>query len=311
MTKVHKAWIVLSCLLLSLPSFAQRTGPPKTFSPKDFSQVDTVGIDSHWIDSLAGRGVLPDSLLQGPDSLVVDLSDVNVSSEESRKILFICTSVDEVNGKKNGTFLSEIAIPFILFEDDEYEIDIVSPKGGEIPIYYKFDTTEVIQRALESTYYQEKVSHSLLPDGIDPKDYYAVIIPGGYGQFWDVHQNKEINRIIADVYEAGGVIGSLGHGTSSLVHVNLDNGEPLVKGKTMTCFPSWFEREIMFEADYGKLLPFDMEKELEVRGANLKKVDKETRSNGEIVDAENRIITASSATGGEFIAKQVIQLLNK
>ena len=67
----------------------------------------------------------------------------------------------------------------------------------------------------------------------------------------------------------------------------------------------------MFEADYGKLLPFDMEKELEKRGANLKRVDKETRSNGQIIDAKNRIFTASSATGGEFIAEEVIKLLKE
>ena len=82
-----------------------------------------------------------------------------------------------------------------------------------------------------------------------------------------------------------------------------------MKNKTITCFPSWFEKEYMFEADYGKLLPFDMEVELEKRGANLKRVDKETRSNGQIVDIENRIITASSATGGEFIAEEIIKLL--
>ena len=65
----------------------------------------------------------------------------------------------------------------------------------------------------------------------------------------------------------------------------------------------------MFEADYGKLLPFDMEVALEEKGANLLRVDKETRSNGEIIDEANRVITASSATGGEFIAGEIILLL--
>lgn len=239
------------------------------------------------------------------------VSTSNSETNGSKRVLFICTSVDKVNGKKNGTFLSEIAVPFILLEEENFKIDVVSPKGGEIPIYYKFDTTEVINRALNSDYYLEKIRNSLKPEKINPKDYNVVIIPGGYGQFWDIHQNTRINKIIAAIYESDGIIGSLGHGTSSLVNVNLSNGEPLVKNKTLTCFPSWFEKEIMFEADYGKLLPFDMEVELEKRGANLKRVDKETRSNGQILDLENRIITASSATGGEFIAGEVITLLKK
>ena len=241
----------------------------------------------------------------------VEKDDVSRSSnnETKPKVLFVCTSVDTVNGLKNGTFLSEIAVPFILLEEEGYSIDVVSPNGGAIPIYYKFDTTEVIARALNSEYYFQQVNHSLKPEQVRSGDYQALIIPGGYGQFWDIHENKALNSIIAEVYEQGGVIGSLGHGTSSLVNVELSNGEPLVKGKTLTCFPSWFEKEIMFEADFGKLLPFEMEDELEKKGANLMRVDKETRSNGEIVDIQNRVITASSATGGEFIANQIIQLL--
>lgn len=231
--------------------------------------------------------------------------------KEIKKILFICTNIDQVNGNNNGTFLSEIAIPFILFEEAGYEIDIVSPHGGAIPIYYKFDTTAVMQRALNSNYYNLQIDHTLRPNKVNYKDYKAIILPGGYGQFWDLHSNKDINELIANIYENNGIIGALGHGTSSLVNVNLSNGEALVNKKTLTCFPSWFEKEVMFEADYGKLLPFDMEKELEKRGANLKRVDKETRSNSQIIDAENRIITASSAAGGAFISTEVIKLLEK
>ncbi|MEM6806548.1 MAG: DJ-1/PfpI family protein [Bacteroidota bacterium] len=241
------------------------------------------------------------------------VKESNIDSEVhgSEKILFVCTSVAEVNEKKNGTFLSEIAVPFILLEEENFEIDILSPKGGEIPIYYKFDTTEVIQRALSSIYYKEKTENSLQPNKINPADYKVIIIPGGYGQFWDIHQDTHIQEIIADIYETGGIIASLGHGTSSLVPINVSSGEALVKDKTLTCFPSWFEKEVMFEANYGELLPFDMEVELEKRGAKLKRVDKETRSNAQIVDVENRIITASSATGGEFIAGEIIKLMKQ
>lgn len=140
------------------------------------------------------------------------------------RILFVCTNIDEVNGKKNGTFLSEIAVPFILFEEEEYEINIVSPHGGAIPIYYKFDTTAAIQKALNSKYYNHQIHHSLKPGKVNYKDYKAVILPGGYGQFWDLHNNKKINKLIAKVYENGGVIGALGHGASSLVNVNLSDG---------------------------------------------------------------------------------------
>ena len=232
-----------------------------------------------------------------------------LKTEDKPKVLFICSNVAEVNGHKNGTFLSEIAVPFVMLNEKGFDIDIVSPQGGPIPIYYKFDTTELIQKALDSEIYHQKISNTLLPYQVKSENYKAIVIPGGYGQFWDIHENPEINTIISEIYENDGIIGSLGHGTSSLVNVRLSNGEYLVKNKTLTCFPSWFEKEIMFEADYGRLLTFDMEEELENRGANLLKVDKETRSNGEIVDTKNRLITASSATGGEFIANEIIKII--
>ena len=83
------------------------------------------------------------------------------------------------------------------------------------------------------------------------------------------------------------------------------------QNKTMTCFPSWFEKEYMVEADYGTLLPFDMEAALIAKGANLKIMDKATRSNAEIVDAEHRLITASLANSGAFIAAELLQLMEE
>lgn len=228
-----------------------------------------------------------------------------------KKILFVCTSVAEVNGNANGTFLSEIAVPFILLQEADYHIDVVSPKGGPIPTYYKFDTTEVISRALRSDYYQSQIGNSLQSDQVDPQSYAAVIIPGGYGQFWDIHTDSPINKMVAEIYENEGVVATIGHGSAALVNIDLANGQPLVKGKTLTCFPTWFEQEVMFEADYGKLLPFDMEVELARKGALLKKVDKETRSNSQIIDTEHRLITASlAATGGEFVAEELMKMLS-
>jgi putative intracellular protease/amidase len=242
------------------------------------------------------------------DKQADDFRNVN---KKAGKILFVCTSISNVNEKPNGTFLSEIAILFIIFHEQGYEIDIVSPKGGVIPICFKFDTTEVISRALNSEYYINKISHSLTPEQVNPNDYIAVIIPGGYGQFWDIHTNSKMNILISQIYENKGFIGALGQGTSTLVNLKLKSGEYFVKDKTLTCFPSWFEKEIMTEANFGKLLPFDMELKLKERGANLKPVDKETFSNGQIIDIENRLVTASFADGGLFIATIIHKLIEE
>ena len=139
----------------------------------------------------------------------------------------------------------------------------------------------------------------------------AVIIPGGYGQFWDVHHNEDLLKIIASVYESGGVVGTIGHGTATLINVKLKSGQYLVHGKTMTCFPSWNEKNIMQQSNFGKLLPFDMEEELKKKGANLKIYNPQTRTHHEIVDEEGRLVTAAFAGSGTFLASEVYKLIRK
>ena len=79
----------------------------------------------------------------------------------------------------------------------------------------------------------------------------------------------------------------------------------------MTSFPTWTERNVMEQSDFGRLLPFDMETLLRERGADLRVYDRQTRTNHEIVDAKNRLVTASFASSGLFVARAVHRLVNQ
>ncbi len=244
--------------------------------------------------------------------LLLSLSLISCNGKKEKiKVLFVTTNVNEMNGTANGTYLIELAVPFDKFSKAGYDIDIVSPKGGEIPIYHSGDTTNVIKPVIDSELFKKKTQNSLTPTELNPEEYLAVIIPGGYGQFWDTHKDKDILRIISEVYDSGGTIGSIGHGTATLIDVKLKTGEYLVHDKTMTSFPSWNEKNIMKQSDFGKLLPYDMEEELRKRGANLKVYDHQKKINYEIVDAKNRLVTASFANSGNFIADEVLKLITK
>jgi putative intracellular protease/amidase len=233
----------------------------------------------------------------------------NANNYEKSKILFISTNIDEMNNQPNGTYLIEIAVPFGEFLKNNFEIDIVSPKGGQIPVYHSGDTTKEVKLVLDSKLFKNKTGNSLKPVDINANEYAAVVIPGGYGQFWDTHSNKEILQIISDIYETGGVIGSLGHGTATLIDVKLKSGEYLVKDKTMTSFPSLSESNYMEQSNFGSLLPYDMETELLNRGAILKIYDHNQKINHEVLDFDNRLVTASFANSGKFIASEVMKLI--
>lgn len=238
--------------------------------------------------------------------IIVLCSSIGAAAKD--KVLFIVSSVDSFNNQANGTYLMELAIPFHEFSLNNYAIDIVSPNGGEIPIYHKGDTSDLLKSIVQSDHFKNKVLNALTPDKVNCEEYSAIVIPGGYGQFLDTHNNLAIQNIIAEIYEAGGVIGSLGHGTATLLNVQLSTGEFLVKNKSLTCFPSVIEKNNMVESSYGEALPYDMEVELIKKGANLLPFVRKNCVNCEIVDTSNRLITASFASSGSFIARSIIDV---
>src|SRR5574343_1466837 len=59
------------------------------------------------------------------------------SKKMSKKVLFVVTSHDKLGetGESTGYYLGEVTHPWAVLVDAGYEIDFVSPKGGN-PSYY-------------------------------------------------------------------------------------------------------------------------------------------------------------------------------
>jgi putative intracellular protease/amidase len=226
---------------------------------------------------------------------------------DKKKILIVASNTGTFNGQKNGTYFVEIVPPFARFTSAGYEIDIVTPLGGQVAIYG--DSPELVSKFPPDSSFQKKSVNSLKPEEVQINQYDAVYIPGGYGQFVDVCFNEKTLQLIARTYENGVVIGSAGHGTATLSKVFLKSGEPLVKGKTLTSFPTYVEKNHMFVADYGKKLPFDMEDELIKNGAILKVCAGAQSQNCLVTDKENRFVTGSFADSADNVAKEMLKLL--
>lgn len=234
---------------------------------------------------------------------------------QKKKILIVGTNVGVYNQKTNGTYLMEIVMPFSYLTKQGYEVDIVTPKGGKSAIYHKGDTVKILKEAASDPVFIQKTKNSLKPQDIHSEEYAAIIYPGGYGHFEDVLYNTEIAELARKIYESGGIIGSLGHGTADLLNIRLRNGDYFVKNKTLTCFPTWCEKEFMTEADFGKTLPLDMQSELEKRGAIVLVCTKENQKTSphllRHIDKEHRLVTASFADNGEYIAREIINLIKQ
>lgn len=225
-----------------------------------------------------------------------------------RKMLFVSTNVPKVGDSVSGTFLMEIALPFQYLTDAGIEVDVVTPKGGKAEIYHAGEEQERLNQIKSSAVYIAKTEHSLAPRDVAVEDYSGVYYPGGHAQFWDVVDDPAIASITAQIHERGGVVGTAGHGAASLVNVRLSNGNYLVAGKRMTAFPWWAEKKFMPVSNYGALLPFDMEKLLQERGAVLTVPDEANRrdeSKTLIIDEPGRLVTGTWATLATSVAKEM------
>lgn len=229
---------------------------------------------------------------------------------QQKRILIISTNVDSVGSNRSGTYLPEIAYAFKNFTDKGYEVDIVTPKGGMAAVYER-KTEPELASIRDSKAYLAKVNNTLSPLQVDASKYGAVYVPGGHGQFFDVATDERIANLVAHIYEAGGVIGTAGHGTASIVNVRLSDCSFLVTGKKMTTFPSWAELIWMNISGYGKLLPFDMVEVVKRRGAELiVPASIETNNNFElthVVDKQNRFVTGGYANSAGWVAEEMMK----
>jgi len=191
-------------------------------------------------------------------------------SEPQKKVLFVVTSTSQKpNGAKTGYFLSEVAHPWKVLHEAGYEIDFVSPMGGEAPVD-AFDLNDPVNKEFwENAEYNQKINHSMKPEQVDASQYKGIYYAGGHGTMWDFPQNEAIAQIAATIYENGGVVGAVCHGPSGLVNIKLSNGKYLVDGKKVNSFTDAEENLV----GGTNILPFMLETKLRERGAIYEKSD--------------------------------------
>lgn len=188
-----------------------------------------------------------------------------------RKVLFVVTSHDQKGntGEKTGFYLSEVSHPWAILKDAGYEIDFVSPKGGEAPVD-GFDLGDPVNRRFwNDAAARGKVGNTLKPSDVDPGHYAAIHYAGGHGTMWDFPDNAELAAIAGNIYENGGVVSAVCHGPAGLVNIKLRNGRYLVEGKKISAFTN--EEETAVKLD--QVVPFLLESKLIERGALFEESD--------------------------------------
>lgn len=222
----------------------------------------------------------------------------------AKKVLFVVTSHGELGntGKPTGYYLSEVTHPWSQI-DKNYEIDVVSPKGGECPVT-GFDLADPINKFYwDMPAWQEKMLHTMTPEDVKPENYCAIFYAGGHGAMWDFPDNVQLAKIAQAIHDQGGVVSAVCHGPAGLVNVHLDNGEFLVKGKKLVCFTNE-EEKLNGTAD---VVPFLLQTKLESRGCIFE--GKAPWTDNVVVNG--RLVTGQNPQSALTLGKKLVEVLAK
>lgn len=147
-------------------------------------------------------------------------------AKTSQKILFI------LSAHEHGYWLSEVLTPYTILTEAGYAIDFATPNGGKgVPAGHDY-LNDAEKQALPSL--KPALSTPLALKDINPDDYVALYVPGGAGPMFDLYDHPQVNRITAQLYEAGKPVSADCHGPAAFASVRLSDGSLLIAGKQVT-----------------------------------------------------------------------------
>jgi len=223
------------------------------------------------------------------------------------KVLFVLTSHSELGntGKKTGFWIEEFAAPYYVMEDAGVEITIASPKGGQPPIDPKSEAedaqTAATKRFSEDKDLKETLANTVKLEEVNQADYDAVFYPGGHGPLWDLANDEKSIALIEDFYNNNKPVAFVCHAPGALIKVKNADGEPLVKGKTVTGFSNSEEDAVQLT----DVVPFLLEDEIKKLGGSYSKGP----DWGSYVKKDGLLITGQNPGSSEEAAELLLETL--
>lgn len=190
---------------------------------------------------------------------------------KTKKVLIIAANpgTSPTTGWPVGFWWAELTHPYWTFAEAGYDIEIASPKGGDLATDSYSDPEDesgYSAHDLISLGFKKSPTHAALLKAtkpiaeIDPLAYDAIFVVGGQSPMITMIDDTELHAFVARAYEAGRILAVVCHGTCILLKTRLSTGELLVKGKTWTGFAN--SEEAFADSFVGmKIQPFWIEDE--------------------------------------------------
>ena len=217
----------------------------------------------------------------------MSLRDPNVTHAKTRKrvaIVLANPAVSSTTGWPVGFWWSELSHPYFILSEAGYELELFSPNGGKCEADAMSDprdasgysATDLISMGFIATPDLAALVDSTKPvDQIDLAKFDAIVVAGGQAPMFTFEGAHNLHKKFVEFYEAGKIACALCHGVALLRYTRLSNGQPLVKGRTVTGFAN-VEEDFADNAVWDMkalprdkhLMPWRIEDEMKKLGAN-------------------------------------------
>ncbi len=220
-----------------------------------------------------------------------------------KKVLLVLTSHDELgdSGEKTGYFVPEAAHPWKVFTDAGYFVDFASIAGGVPPQDGTDEDDEIAVSFLKDETVKASLYNTPKVEVVDPDLYDAVYLVGGHGTMWDFPKNEGLQKLVAQVFDDGGVVGAVCHGVAGLLGAELENGLRIVEEKKVTSFTNAEEKAVKKD----QYVPFLLQTALEEDGATYK----EGAEFEENVVVDGNLVTGQNPASAAGVAKEMVKLI--
>jgi putative intracellular protease/amidase len=212
------------------------------------------------------------------------LNPTNPDNPKRVAIVISNASTSATTGWPVGFWWAELTHPYFAFTEAGYEVEVFSPEGGACEADAMSDPEDASQWQAEDVIsrgykhdpeFMKLIENTKQVQDLDVGRFDAILVAGGQGPMFTFEGAKQLQSKFAEFFEAGKLTCAMCHGTAILRYARLSNGEPLVKGRTVTGFAN-VEEDFADQAvwDSGALakskhvMPWRIEDELKALGAN-------------------------------------------
>lgn len=228
-----------------------------------------------------------------------------------KKVLVVTTSAGEyaTKGYRTGLWLGELTHFYDVLVDAGHDVTVASIEGGQVPLDPESLGSLVLKSGGTDKRYEDRAFMDLLEGtaavaDLDAADYDAIYLPGGHGTMYDFPGDRDLARLVGEMYDAGKLVSAVCHGPAGLLGAVRADGRPLVEGKKVTGFAPAEEKL----ADRADAIPFRLDKALKDKGA---KYTKALRPFGEKVVRDGTLITGQNPQSAKAVAEELVKRLKK